>query len=60
MTIKRLDAMDDINIKHDAIDDYFECITACSLSDEGIHCLTACIDIHLKKEARHPVFGPLF
>ena len=42
--------MDEIDIEHDAIDEYFECITACSLSDEGIHCLTQCIDVHLKKE----------
>ncbi len=38
------------NIEHDAIDQYFECITACSLNNEGIHCLTECIEIHLKDE----------
>ena len=43
--------MEEIDIEHDAIDEYFECITACTLSDEGIHCLTQCIDVHLKKEA---------
>ena len=43
--------MEEINIEHDAIDEYFECITACSLRDDGINCLTQCIDIHLKKEA---------
>ena len=42
--------MNAMDIKHDAIDKYFECITACSLSDDGIHCLTECIDIHLRKE----------
>ena len=50
MTTKRTQPMDGIDIEHDAIDEYFECITACSLSDEGMHCLTQCIDIHLKKE----------
>ena len=42
--------MDEIDMEHDAIDEYFECITACSLSDDGIHCFTQCIDVHLKKE----------
>ena len=50
MTSKLTNQMDEINIDHGAIDEYFECITACSLSDEGIHCLTQCIDVHLKKE----------
>ena len=34
----------------DAIDEYFECVTACSLNDEGIECLTQCIQVHLKAE----------
>ena len=34
----------------DAIDSYFECITACSLSDEGIECITKCVATHLKEE----------
>jgi len=42
--------LDEIEIEHDAIDEYFECITACSLSDEGIYCFSQCIDIHLRKE----------
>ena len=50
MITKRTHGMDEIEIEHDAIDEYFECITACSLSDDGIHCLTQCIDVHLKKE----------
>ena len=36
----------------DAIDSYFECVTACSLSDEGIECTTECIETHLKEEDR--------
>ena len=51
MTKERAYSMIEIDIEHDAIDEYFECITACSLSNESIHCLTQCIDIHLKKEA---------
>ena len=43
-------SMKEINIEHDAIDEYFECITACSLSELGVHCITQCIDVHLKKE----------
>ena len=51
MVNKYVHTMGEINIEHDAIDEYFECITTCSLSEEGTHCLTQCIDIHLKKEA---------
>ena len=36
--------------QHDAIDSYFECITACSLDDEGIDCVTRCVEVHLKEE----------
>ena len=51
MTTKRTHGMDEIDIEHDAIDEYFECITACSLNDDGIHYITQCVDAHLKKEA---------
>ena len=34
----------------DAIDSYFECITACSLNKEGVECITQCIEVHLKEE----------
>ena len=50
MSNDSVNLMREIDIEHDAIDEYFECITACSLSDEGIHCITQCIDVHLKKE----------
>ena len=53
MTTKRTYEMDEIVIEHDAIDEYFECITACSLSDEVIHCLTQCIYIHHHHAAQH-------
>ena len=33
----------------DAIDSYFECITSCSLGNEGVECLTDCVEVHLKK-----------
>ena len=35
----------------DAIDSYFECITACSLDDAGVECVTKCVEVHLKEEA---------
>ena len=35
---------------HDAIDSYFECITACSLNEEGVDCVTRCVEVHLKEE----------
>ena len=44
--------MQDVNIEHDAIDEYFECITACSLGDDGIQCITQCIEVHLKEERK--------
>ena len=44
--------MQDIDIEHDAIDEYFECITACSIGDDGMRCITQCIEVHLKKEAK--------
>ena len=36
--------------ERDAIDEYFECITACSLSNEGVECVTECVQVHLKEE----------
>ena len=36
--------------EQDAIDSYFECITACSLKGDSVECLTRCVEIHLKKE----------
>tara|TARA_Y100001968_G_scaffold282855_1_gene281048 strand:+ start:163 stop:321 length:159 start_codon:yes stop_codon:yes gene_type:complete len=36
--------------QHDAIDSYFECITACSLNEEGVDCVTKCVEVHLKEE----------
>ena len=34
----------------DAVDSYFECITACSLGDDGVDCVTKCVEVHLKPE----------
>ena len=34
----------------DAFDSYFECITACSLGDEGVDCVTECVEVHLKED----------
>ena len=36
--------------QQDAVDSYFECVTACSLSDEGIECMTRCVEVYLKRE----------
>ena len=36
--------------ENDAVDSYFECITACSLDEEGVECVTRCVDIHLKDD----------
>ena len=50
MSKRDFGSLQEIDLKHDAIDDYFECITLCSLDDEGIECTTRCLSIHLKNE----------
>ncbi len=50
MPVRKSESKQEIDIKSDAIDEYFECITACSIGDEGIQCITQYIDVHLKKE----------
>ncbi len=32
----------------DAIDSYFDCITSCSLGEDGSECITQCLEVHLK------------
>ncbi len=44
MTSKLTNRMDEIYIDHGAIDEYFACITACSLNNNSIHCITQCIE----------------
>ena len=37
------------NIKDlDALDSFFECITSCSINNEGVDCTTACYVEHLE------------
>ncbi len=50
MIIKDLFHTPEVDIERDAIDDYFECITACSIDNEGMQCITQCVEVHLKKE----------
>ena len=39
------------NIKDsDALESFFECITSCSINNEGIICTTACYTKHLEPE----------
>ncbi|WP_320676220.1 hypothetical protein [Prochlorococcus sp. MIT 1300] len=45
-------SIQEIDVNHDAIDEYFECITACSIGDEGMQCITQCIEVHLKEESQ--------
>ena len=52
MLTRRSYEMHDVNIEHDAIDEYFECITACSIGDDGMQCITQCIEVHLKEGAK--------
>ena len=37
----------------DAIDSYFDCVTACSITDAGVECITQCVSTHLKGEETH-------
>ncbi len=38
------------NIKNsEALESFFECITACSINSEGVECTTACYLKHLEK-----------
>ena len=32
----------------DALESFFECITSCSINDEGVDCTTACYSKHLE------------
>ncbi len=50
MSIKNSFIIQGNDIEHDAIDDYFECITACSIDNEGMHCITKCVEAHLKND----------
>ena len=50
MTINDSSPTYDNLIERDAIDEYFECITACSLDNEGMQCITQCVEVHLKNE----------
>ena len=53
MALRRSDSMMEIDIEYDAIDENFECISACSIGDGGMECITECIEGHLKKEAEN-------
>ncbi len=33
----------------DAIDSYFECVTACSIQEDTPICVTRCVETHLKE-----------
>ena len=35
----------------DDIDSYFECVTACSIGEQGVECVTQCVETHLKGDA---------
>tara|TARA_Y100001968_G_C19429304_1_gene756102 strand:+ start:1604 stop:1753 length:150 start_codon:yes stop_codon:yes gene_type:complete len=37
--------------ERDAIDSYFECVTACSIDEETTECFTKCVEIHLKSSS---------
>ena len=34
----------------DPIDSYFECVTACSIQEQEVECVTRCVEVHLKSE----------
>ena len=45
--MKSLSGFNDFEEK-DAIDSYFECVTACSIEEDGVECFSHCVEIHLK------------
>ncbi len=49
MIAKIVDQLESVD-ERDVLDSYFECVTACSLSDEGIECMTRCVEVYLKRE----------
>ena len=53
MAGKLTNRMDEIDIDHGAIDEYFACITACSLNDNSMHCITQCIEIQHHRAAKN-------
>ena len=48
--IEKIDYLLESVDERDVFDSYFECVTACSLSDEDIECMTRCVEVHLKRE----------
>ena len=50
MTIKGPFPNKEVVIERDAIDEYFECITACSIDNEGMQSITQCVEVHLKND----------
>ena len=38
--------------EYDVINSYFECVTACSLANEGLECITQCVATYLKDEVK--------
>ena len=42
--ISSLDGIDEIDL-------YFECITSCSIDDQGSECVTRCVEKHLKQDS---------
>ena len=52
MLTRRPYDMQDFDIEYDAIDEYFECITACSIGADSMQCITQCIEVHLKEGAK--------
>ena len=53
MTSKQTTRKYEIDIDHGAIDEYFACITACSLNDNSMHCITQCIEIQHHRVAQN-------
>ena len=49
MPINKYSSMQEIDIQYDAIDEYHECIMACTISEDGVQCIAQCIDSHLEK-----------
>ena len=52
MTIKDPFPKQEVFIERDAIDEYFECIMACSVDNRGMQCITQYVEFYLENEVR--------
>tara|TARA_B100000029_G_scaffold512041_1_gene607649 strand:+ start:1488 stop:1679 length:192 start_codon:yes stop_codon:yes gene_type:complete len=53
LKMKKQNENENFNEEDDSVDSYFNCITSCSIDEDGEDCITKCVDTHLKSEEKH-------